>query len=395
MDVATSAEFYTYPWDLSDEGVEAASGVIADTLGPGGGVLLTLSYHVSTYFSPHNPTRKIYFGEEGAVYFQPDEGLYGRTEIRPLVSHLVSGPDYMPGLVRGIGESGLEFSAWAIYLYNHHLSQAFPGTARRDCFGQPHLGQLCPAHPDVRAYAVALTRDMVRFAPRHVQIESPGYLGFGYGFRNPKVAVAIDPLHQFLMGLCFCRHCIDAANGANLDGERLRAEVARDLDRDLRPDPGHGAADKGDREDWIEGAYDGRLKGYLEARVDTATSLFEEVSAAVREGGAGVTFFGSLDRGVTGLDRHRVLACVDAVYTSVPGPPEEAAQGVQQRRDELTPEVRLVSIVRPGGFESESYTRRLIQAQAEAGVDGFAFYTYGQLREHHLHWIRGARDAWS
>ncbi|MCY3735545.1 MAG: hypothetical protein OXG13_04040 [Gemmatimonadaceae bacterium] len=390
--MVTRAEFYTYPWDLSDEGVVAASGVIADTLGPGGGVLLTLSYHVSTYFSPRNPRRKIYFGEEGAVYFQPDESLYGRTGIRPLVSQIVTGPDYLPGLVRGIGERGLEFSAWAIYLYNHHLSQAFPDTARHDCFGEPHLGQLCPAHPDVRAYALALTRDMVRFGPRHVQIESPGYLGFGYGFRNPKVAVAIDPLHQFLMGLCFCRHCVEAANGAGVDGERLRAEVAADLDRELRLEPGDG---QGDRDEWIEISYDGRLGSYLEARTATATSLFEEVAAAVREGGAGVSFFGSLDRATTGLDRRRVLASVDAVYTSVPGPPEEAVQGVQKLRDDLAPEVRLVSIVRPGGFEDESWTRRLIHSQAEAGVDGFAFYTYGQLREHHLAWIRGSRDAWS
>ena len=390
--MSTRAEFYTYPWDLSDEGASAASGVIADTLGPRGGVLLTLSYHVSTCFSPHNPTRKIYFGEEGAVYFQPDEDLYGATRIRPLVSHLVTGPDWMPGLARGIRESGLAFSAWAIYLYNHHLSQAFPETARRDCFGQPHLGQLCPAHPDVRAYALALTRDMLRFGPRHVQLESLSYLGFGYGFLNPKVAVAIDPRHQFLMGLCFCRHCIQAANGAGLDGEELRAEVAADLDRELRLEPDDG---QGNRDEWIEDAFDGRLESYLEARVVTATSLFEEVAAAAREGGAGVTFFGSLDRAATGLDRRRVLACVDAVYTSVPGPPEEAAEGVQKLRDGLTPEVRLVSIVRPGGFEGEEYTRRLIESQAEAGVDGFAFYTYGQLREHHLAWIRGSRDAWS
>ena len=390
--MAARAEFYTYPWDLSDEGVAAAAGVIADTLGPRGGVLLTLSYHVSTCFSPHNPRRKIYFGEEGAVYFQPDEGLYGATRIRPLVSHLVTNPDYMPGLVRGIGESGLEFSAWAIYLYNHHLSQAFPGTARRDCFGQPHLGQLCPAHPDVRAYALALTRDMARFGPRQVQLESLSYLGFGYGFRNPKVAVAIAPSHRFLLGLCFCRHCIQAAGRAGVDGEELRAVAAADLDRELRLDPGDG---QGDRDEWIEDAYGGSLKGYLEARVATATSLFEEVAASARQGGAGVSFFGSLDRATTGLDRGRVLDCVDAVYTSVPGPPEEAPEGVKKLRDELTPEVRLISIVRPGGFESESWTRRLIQAQAEAGVDGFAFYTYGQLREHHLAWIRGARDAWS
>ena len=155
------AQFYAYPWDLADEGVDEASGAIARATGPGGGVLLALSYHVSTYFSPHNPLRKLYYGEEGAVYFVPDESLYADTTMRPLVSKVVTGTDYMKDLARGIGRNGLGFEAWSVYFYNHHLPQAFPDVARRDCFGQPYLAQVCPAGPDARQYAVALTRDML------------------------------------------------------------------------------------------------------------------------------------------------------------------------------------------------------------------------------------------
>jgi hypothetical protein len=388
--MAQGAEFYTYPWDLSDEGVAAASGVIADTVGPGGGVLLALSYHVSTYFSPHNPVRKLYYGEEGAVYFVPDERLY--TD-RPLVSDVVSGRQYMSDMVRDIQAAQLSFSVWAVYFYNHHLPQAYPRAAKRDCFGQPYLAQLCPANPQVRAYALALTRDMVSYGPRSVQLESLGYLPFAYGFRNPKVVVKIAPFHEFLMGLCFCEHCTSAATTAGVDGESLRGDVAAHLETELRLEPTAELLEA-DREELIQGAFDGRLLAYLEARVDTATSLFEEVAAVVRGGGAGVTFFGSLDRRVTGLDRQRVLGCLDAVYTTVPGPPEQAAQRVGTLRDEL-PGARLVAIVRPGGAGTEQDVRSQIDAQADAGVDGFAFYTYGLVREQHLDWIRSARGAWS
>ena len=57
------ATIYTYPWDLSDEGVDNALNTIADTAGLNS-VSLAQSYHVSTYFLPHNPRRPLYWGEE-------------------------------------------------------------------------------------------------------------------------------------------------------------------------------------------------------------------------------------------------------------------------------------------------------------------------------------------
>jgi hypothetical protein len=385
------AQFYAYPWDLADEGVDEASGAIARATGPGGGVLLALSYHVSTYFSPHNPLRKLYYGEEGAVYFVPDESLYADTAMRPLVSKVVTGTDYMKDLARGIGRNGLGFEAWSVYFYNHHLPQAFPDVARRDCFGQPYLAQVCPAGPDARRYAVALTRDMLRHGPAAIQLESLSYLPFRYGFRNPKILVDIAPYHEFLMGLCFCPYCVSAAHRAGVDGEGLRRDVAAYLDRELRRDPSAEML-HADLSEPIDGAFDNRLTAFLEVRVETATSLFEQVAGTVHDAGADVTFFGSLEGRVTGLDKDRVRRCIDAVYTRIPGAIDEAQQQVQRLRQGLPAGVRLISIAAPGSCVSD--TRDTLEAQAAAGVDGFAFYTYGLLRQTQIDWIGACRDVW-
>ena len=62
---------YTYPWDLADEGVDAALDRIVDLTGCSE-IQLAPSYHVSNYFLPHNPKSPIRFGENGAVFFRPD-----------------------------------------------------------------------------------------------------------------------------------------------------------------------------------------------------------------------------------------------------------------------------------------------------------------------------------
>ncbi|SVD10839.1 uncharacterized protein METZ01_LOCUS363693, partial [marine metagenome] len=52
--MAKRATIYTYPWDLSDEGIDRALETIADTAGLNS-VSLAQSYHISTYLLPRNP----------------------------------------------------------------------------------------------------------------------------------------------------------------------------------------------------------------------------------------------------------------------------------------------------------------------------------------------------
>ena len=50
------ASICTYPWDLVDEGVDNALDNIQHIAGLND-VVLALSYHISTYFLPHNPKK--------------------------------------------------------------------------------------------------------------------------------------------------------------------------------------------------------------------------------------------------------------------------------------------------------------------------------------------------
>ena len=100
------ATIYTYPWDLTDEGIDSALDTIAHTAGLNS-VSLAQSYHVSTYFLPHNPRRPLYWGEEGALYFQPSATFYDESPIAPLISNVVDGPDYMRRITDKIRERAI------------------------------------------------------------------------------------------------------------------------------------------------------------------------------------------------------------------------------------------------------------------------------------------------
>ena len=60
---------FAYPWDIIDEGEDA----VIDAVKRAGlnTLFVTVNYHSGMFFLPHNPNRKIYFPEPGALYFEP------------------------------------------------------------------------------------------------------------------------------------------------------------------------------------------------------------------------------------------------------------------------------------------------------------------------------------
>lgn len=66
---------YTYAWDLAEVGVPAAvdefRGLGLDT------VTMAGSYHAGKFLRPHGKHGKVYFPEDGTVYFESDPARYG------------------------------------------------------------------------------------------------------------------------------------------------------------------------------------------------------------------------------------------------------------------------------------------------------------------------------
>jgi hypothetical protein len=375
---------FTYPWDLSDEGVDRALDVIQNDAGLNG-VSLAVAYHVATYFLPHNPRRKIYYGEDGMILFVPTGPGWGKTTLRPRVSEVVKDKEWLPKIAEKIKARGLHLTAWTVFLYNHHLAAQFPEAAKHDALGNLYPAQLCPANPNVRAYTLALVDDLARtIKPDAFYLESLSYLPCTYGFRNPKVFTPLTPRSEFVLGVCFCEHCLRAA-GEGLDAGKFKNEVAEWLKSELPKMPGPDDMAPADA-NWLDMAFESRLQHYLAARAETATNLFEDVVKAIKVHGniqieSALTSQGAFAS--AGLGAGRVNKLLDRLGVGVPA----AADQVKPRRAGLAGHQRLLANIQPNDLMSEAQAVKTVSAARAAGVDGFTFYNYGLVRQEQLRWV--------
>src|SRR4029079_10453429 len=100
---------------------------------------------------------KAYFPEDGSIYFRPDPRLWEGKRIRPKVADLVADRgDVLRDLVERRDATGLGVSCWTVCLHNTRLGMLHPDAVTRNAFGDPNFYNLCPSHPDARAYFRAL-----------------------------------------------------------------------------------------------------------------------------------------------------------------------------------------------------------------------------------------------
>ncbi len=259
---------FSFVTDLIDEGVDAA----LDRSGAGG-VTVAGVYHASRDVFPHHPTRRVQYLDGGVHYFRPSLELYG--EIEPVAAY--EDVDPFERIRADTAARGAAMHAWLVYLHNDRVGFSRPEFAPRNVYGDPYRTDLCPANPAVREYAVALTRDVARYGCDLVLAESLHYHPLGHGSHHERCLFDLGPLAEFLLGLCFCSHCVLRAMEDGVDVAALVREVRAVTDAAL-------AGDGADR----ELALDGELPAFIDSRQRTVTSLVEEVRAALD--GTGTAF---------------------------------------------------------------------------------------------------------
>jgi hypothetical protein len=257
---------YLYPWDLEDEGPETVIGRLRD-IGIDSLVLAT-SYHAGKFVRPHASGRKVYFPEDGTIYFRPDLTRYGR--IKPRVNSSVDEFDALAALSRHAPD--MVVTGWTVGLHNTPLGQAHADLVVHNAYGDPLWNALCPAQPEVRRYLVALCADLASNHPvAEIAIETPGWQAYRHGHHHEFELIDLVPRAQVLLGMCFCSACVTGARRAGIDAMRLAQRTREELDRffadgvepstDLQTDP-----------EWA---------AFLAWRAATVTSLVGEVRAAV------------------------------------------------------------------------------------------------------------------
>lgn len=397
---------FAFATDLDDEGAD----VVLDNLGERAGVdaiSLAVAYHAARDVFPHSPTRKVRFLEPGAVFFSPEPGLYGR--LKPLESRLVRGGDPLGELCEKAAARGMMVNAWTVFLHSDRLGFEHPDCAPRNAFGDPYLTDLCPANPDAREYARALTADVSRYPVTAIRAEALQFSGLEHGYHHERFFDELGALATTLLGLCFCRHCVTAAGARGVDGERLAALV-RDavepvLSGEVEPS---GAEPTRER---VGALGDGAMNRYLEARTDTVTSLAGEVAAVARAGGAALMFMdmtgaemgfatgapvgppAPVEAWHGGVDPAAVaIAAGGLEAVGYAADPVRLRQDLEAYRALLPDAGRLAVALRPMAPDCrspENLAAKVALAR-ELGLGAVDFYHYGLSRLRALDWISAA-----
>jgi hypothetical protein len=277
---------FAFATDLHDEGVEAVLDNVQHRAGLGG-VTVAAVYHEARDIFPHDPVRKLRFLEAGVTYFRPDPARYRGLAIQPRVSALAQETDVLRELCDAAGRRGLDVHAWTVFLHSDWVVGGLEEHAERTAFGDPCLTELCPANPDVRDHVRALAGDVAGLGVKTIVAESLHYHPLEHGYHHERYFLRLGARTRFLLGLCFCRHCLAAARSAGVDADAVhgfaREEIQRVFDggEDTSVELELGEARK------LAG---GEMAGYLEERDRIVWTLAAEAAEAAAGDGARFAF---------------------------------------------------------------------------------------------------------
>lgn len=397
--------------DLHDEGLQTVLDNVKNRAGLNE-LTLAVAYHDARDLFPHNPIHKVRYLEGGVVFFQPEETRYSGLRIQPRVSQLARTTDPLSALCAAARDWGMRANAWAVFLHNDRLGFDHPECATQNAFGDRYFTDLCPANPDVRAYACALASDIARHGVSIIFAESLHFHGLEHGYHHERYFEELGAVGKYLLGLCFCGHCLEAARQAGVDAEMIHRSVREDLRRRFS-----GEDEKHVEElsrDYLESFGGEELLEYLDARARTVTSLVGEVSVATAAEGASLTFLdlsgaennsqmGRPGSEATpnigwrnGIDASTIAEACDAVaalgYTA---DTEQLNFDLDIYRALIPDASRLSLLLRPmpPDCRSADNLAAKVALAHEKGLGRVDFYHYGLSRLRALDWIRRSLAA--
>ncbi len=400
---------FAFATDLADEGIDA----VLDNLQVRGGlsgITPAFVYHAARDIFPHNPRRKVFLLDRGEFFFRADPARYHGLRIQPRVGALAREHDVLADTCRAAAARGLAVNAWTVFLHADRAGE-YPDCAPCNAFGDLYQNDLCPANPDVRAYVRALVADISRYEVSTILAESLHYHGLEHGHHHERYFIELGPKARYLLGLCFCKYCLTAADRLGVDGTAVRESVREDLDRVFAGDSDANPAEVGREE--LSTIADGMLLGYLDARSDVVSTLAAEASEVAAANGRRFVFMelaGAVKGYATGRPTGAPAAGtawrtgVDLVRLHEAGAEVEVlgyAADVERVRFDLDAyrqalgECPLSVALRPSHpdcVEPENLAAKVRLAR-ELGVTRVDFYHYGFLRLGALDWIRAAIEA--
>jgi hypothetical protein len=298
-------------------------------------------------------------------------------------------------------------NAWVVFLHNDRLGFVHPECSTQNAFGDPYLTDLCPSNPEVRAYACALASDVSRYGVSTILAESLHFHGLAHGYHHERYFEELGAVGTYLLGLCFCAHCLEAARRRGVDAEMVHRSVRDDLERRLVNGSGIEGSEELTR-GCLAALGGEELLRYLDARTETVTSLAAEVSTVAGDdttmafldlSGAEKGFTTGRPTGDaaptvgwrTGVDVASLAGVCDAVEpTGYAADPDRLGFDLDAYRALVADGSRLGVMLRPmpPDCPSGDNLAAKVNLTRQRGLKRVDFYHYGLCRLRSLDWIR-------
>ncbi len=378
---------YSYTWDIAEEGAyrfaESLRSIHINT------ITLAGSYHAGKFLRPHGLNGKVYFPEDGTAYFKTDPSRYG--EILPIENSMLDDHDV-------IGEccalADMKVNAWMVLMHNSLLGQKHPDCCVTNAFGDRYIYNLCPSSPQAHQYAVALCTDITdRYAVAGITLESPGFLPFEHGYHHEFALLRQNAWLNNLLGICFCKHCLEGAAASGIDAHGLRNRVVNAIE-------GYLSSEIDFSDDMAEAfwkadlACDPDIAALFRWRCGVVESLVKEIRDAVRDD-ATVSVIPSVARPTSGAwyegsDITRLAEVADFVEVCFYEPgPERIASDLHDVKRRCWGAQKLRGVLRPGypDLANQEQVVAAVNTLTSGGIKDLAFYNYGHLRKQSLDWV--------
>ena len=253
-------------------------------------LFFTSLYHGYRLLQRRYPDRAIYSLETDRVFYEPDLKLYDGLSLKPERSIDAADVDHLAELPPACHAEGVRFSALIPMCAGERIAQSRPDLAVANLYGSRDRLFLCYNNPEVRAYRLAMVRDVLRYDIDALMLDK---------IPQTQLEVAafggtFDPPLRTVGSFCFCDHCRARAARSGLDLDEVKAKCREIADRSLAIPP------------YIVDALSGQLAGdteiplllleeplihrMLEFRFETAVEFVAEVGRLAGSIKPGIVF---------------------------------------------------------------------------------------------------------
>lgn len=225
---------YCYPWDLLDEGVDAALDCLVDRAGATGLTLVAACDELEQ-FRPHANAQPRIYRTAGGVFFQPDPACYATTRLSPPLWDQHRKLDAVAGIASHCADHRFDLRLAINPFDSTRLVAKHPQIARKNAYHIASRAAMCPSNPDVQDYLLSMIKDLSTYDDVSALVLDDVQWPAATDFRPYMEArSALDNEAAELLEYCFCESCLQASARVGIDGPAALRSAQTILDRALQ-----------------------------------------------------------------------------------------------------------------------------------------------------------------